>query len=87
MAERRLHEILRQRLREVRDGYDRKPSDLKDLYLLLKKRPDYRQPHIRVKLGPRQHDWLIGLEEYGDDNGWLAEEARRHRERKERVNV
>lgn len=86
MAEQKgLEEVLRERVKAVRDSYERPPGSIMSLYLFLKSRPDYKQAWVRRKLGGRMHDWLVGLEDYGDSQQWVAKAAERMRARKEKV--
>ena len=62
---------LRERVKSVRDGYATSPSKRRRLYFYCKQHEErVRKDFVRVKLGATNHDWLLGLIEYGDERGW-----------------
>jgi len=64
--------LLRERISQVRDGFQATNRERMELYLFLKCTPAYRAPSMAVKLGAKQQKWLLDLEAYGDEHGWYA---------------
>jgi hypothetical protein len=77
------------RINSVRDGYTTSAYRRRGLYLYAKENEDRLRnvPSVKLKLGAKRHAWVVGLIEFGDDNGWFeqavkerAEERRRGRD-------
>ena len=68
-----LVQYLRIQVAKVRDAYNTSPAKRKKLYLFLKVNPNWKKPSVRAKLGGERYDWLVGLEKYGDEHGWITE--------------
>lgn len=79
----KLEDELRRRVHAVRDSYCAGKAERKELYLFLKKRPDYKSENMRRKLGNHLMDWALGLEKYGDKHGWMKEEIEIQKKRLE----
>ena len=80
-----LPEKLRPKIYKVRDGYTTTMQDRRELYLFLKANPHYRKRWVIGQLGRGQVKWLVGLEAYGDEQGWLEEERTKQQKRLQEV--
>jgi len=71
-----LTDLLRAETNRLMRSYDRRPSELRRLYVTLKENQHYRKPAYANKLGKRNFEWLVDLEAYGDERGWDKEVER-----------
>lgn len=69
-----VYPYLRRRIAYMRDGYSAGQRERISLYAWLKvNEAVWRKESVRIKLGRRNYEWLVGLVAYGDKRDWMKQ--------------